>query len=95
MGPSKNKFVNIHIKDIAPDYALPVSLYLFINGKFLEFKKAEDSITPERYNLFIFKKMNTMFIRLEDLEKFEEWVSLVNHREEEYYYLRQENPVMN
>lgn len=85
---SRNKFVNVHIKDITPDYALPVSLYLFINGKFLEFKKAEDTISPDRYNQFIFKKMNTMFVRLEDLVKFDEWVHQVNHREEEYYLLK-------
>ncbi len=66
-------FQSLPIKRVDPNIALPGSIYLFLNGHFVHYKSAGDSIPSEKYNLFIYRKMTHLFIKCEEKDLFDAW----------------------
>lgn len=65
---------SIPLKDIEPDKELPADVYIFINGKFIKFKKKYDTIPIERFDKFIKQKVQYLFINTADQEAFHNWI---------------------
>lgn len=65
---------SIPLKDIEPDTELPADVFIFINGKFIKFKKKSDFIPAERYDKFIKQKVQYLFVRINDQDLFNKWI---------------------
>ncbi|MBF0313191.1 MAG: HD domain-containing protein [Oligoflexia bacterium] len=72
-----NRWASLHIENIEADTELPGTLFLFIGGKFLEFKQKGDFIPSEKHELFILKKLPYFFIKLADINIYNEWIERI------------------
>ena len=70
-----DSYVSFALDKITPDLELPASVFLFINGKFLEYKKKGDVISSIKFNYFILKKINYIFVESSDHNLFMEWIA--------------------
>lgn len=68
---------------------LPGDLFLFVNGKFIKLYNSGDSLTVEKYDLLIIKKINFVFIVSSDLNLFENWS--LESKQEEAHLVADEN----
>ena len=64
----------IAISKIEPNQALPADIYLRIADKFIKYLHIEDSISSEKYDLFISKNLSEIYVLAQDEEIFTEWV---------------------
>ncbi|MBF0360778.1 MAG: HD domain-containing protein [Oligoflexia bacterium] len=71
------RWISIHLSSIEPDVELPAPLFIYINGKFLEFKGKGDVISNEKYEQFILKKLPYLFIMAHNADIFDEWLEKI------------------
>ncbi|CAM9927208.1 unnamed protein product, partial [Chrysoparadoxa australica] len=71
---SGNSFVPIPIAKIEPDVQLLTALYLKIDSKFIRYKNQGDLIEGEKFNYFIQKNLKHVFIEMNELEGFMNWL---------------------
>lgn len=84
MNQDNIQFVSYPLKNIYPEKPLPADLYLFVGGKFLKFKNQEDFISNEKFELFLYKRLQFVFVAEHDLDKFKNWSkSFETHVKEE------------
>lgn len=67
------QFTSFPLSKIIPGVTLPGEIYLFLSGHFIKYKGSDDSISKEKYNEFIFKKFQYIFVLTEDFPKFNQW----------------------
>ncbi|MCK5074181.1 MAG: HD domain-containing protein [Bacteriovoracaceae bacterium] len=67
-------FTSIHLEEIGPDLELPGSLYLFISGKFIEYKMQGDVVPASKYDQFIMRKMKYLFVKEDEVAIFRKWI---------------------
>ena len=64
------RLVDIPISHIFPDRELPGDIYLHIAGKFIKYKNQGDTIPLQKYELFIFKRVKSLYISSDMRESF-------------------------
>jgi putative nucleotidyltransferase with HDIG domain len=72
-----NELINacsVPLKDIEPNQELPADIYIFIGGKFILFRKKNDTISNERYERFIQQKVQYLFIEMKEQANFNQWL---------------------
>lgn len=67
-------YSSIEISKIEPNKALPSDIYLKIAEKFIKYLHIDDSISSEKYDLFISKNLVEIYVLEEDYELFTLWV---------------------
>ncbi|MBI2520768.1 MAG: HD domain-containing protein [Bdellovibrio sp.] len=67
------EYVSFPILKIFPEQALPGELYLFLNGHFVKYKTKEDSISQQKFELFVLQKVQYVFISKEDAPAYKAW----------------------
>jgi len=67
------QFVSFPIEKIFPDRPLPGDLYLFLNGHFIKYKNKEDDISQDKYELFVYQKVQYLFLKAQDLDAYSKW----------------------
>lgn len=68
------EYVPVPLSKIDPERSLSTDIYLLINDKYIKYKNANDSITMEKYNLFISKNVINIYIAFNDIETFMNWL---------------------
>ncbi len=68
------KYAPIPIGKLQPDCPLPANIYLNIAGKYIQFKHAGDALSGDKYNYFLSKNLENIFIKADDLEAFSNWI---------------------
>ncbi len=75
------QYAAIPLINLFPDIPLPGNLYICINDKFIKYKSKDDQITKNRYQEFIYKKVENLFITVEDLTKYKDWIRGLKKKE--------------
>ncbi len=85
MAEAKNgtQLISFEMKRVFPEVPLPGDLYLFINGKFLKLRNAGDPLENKKYELFLYKKIQYVFIESSDQEKFNSWSEKLSEEEKD------------
>ncbi len=68
-----SKFVTLNIQDVTPDKPLPVSIYVYLDFRFITWRPAGDSIDRITYDRLEFKKVSNLFIEVHEVKTFKEW----------------------
>jgi hypothetical protein len=64
------QFISYPLKKIYPDMELPGDIYIFIGGKFIKYKNSGDPLPTEKYEQFLLKRVQFLFINQADLAKY-------------------------
>ena len=75
------QFLSFSLNKIFPEIPLPGDLYLFINGKFLKLKNAGDILDNKKYELFLLKKIQFVFISENDRDNYLKWAEQLSQQE--------------
>ena len=70
MKETEDHFISFPITKLFPDKELPGDLYLYISGHFIKYKTKGDTIPLQKYNLFLMKKIQFLFVSIKDMENF-------------------------
>lgn len=70
----KNAYKSVSLAEINPDRPLHDDIYLFIDDKYIKFKKRGDVISVEKYNFFISKNVKKLFVQKEYYDEFVNWI---------------------
>lgn len=65
-----SSFQTISLFDIAPESSLPFDLYVYFKGTFLPYRTIGQSLSQERFNRFVLKRIGKLFVRGEEYQKF-------------------------
>jgi putative nucleotidyltransferase with HDIG domain len=76
------QFISYPLKKIYPDLELPGDLYIFIGGKFIKYKNSGDPLPAEKYEQFLLKRVQFLFINQADLAKYNSWYSGIFNTEQ-------------
>lgn len=68
-----SSYANITLNQIIVDQTLPVTIYIFLDSRFLAFRGEGDVIDRGAYDKLEFKKIKDLFVAQEDFEKFQLW----------------------
>jgi putative nucleotidyltransferase with HDIG domain len=66
-------YVSFPLSKLYADEPLPADLYLFVSGHFLKYKPAGDVIDKQKYDLFLFKGIQYVFVTNEDHAAYDKW----------------------
>ncbi len=67
------RFTNVPIQSLIIGGTLPVSIYLYIDFRFITFRGAGDKVDRATYDRLEFKRIGSVFIREEDQKNFDRW----------------------
>lgn len=73
-------YVGVPISKIKPNEPLVSDVYLRLNDKFVKYKHQEDDIPGEKYEDLISKHLKQVYINLDQLEVFMNWLSEVKQK---------------
>jgi len=79
--PVDVQFVSIALSKIYPELDLPGDLYLFIGGKFIKFKNKGDKLDKKKFELFLYKKIQYVFVTSDQGADFIEWHTKISTEE--------------
>jgi putative nucleotidyltransferase with HDIG domain len=68
-----DKFVSVDIEELLVGSELPVSVYVYINFRFITFRAAGDEIDRGTYQRLELKKVKNLFVAEKDREAFSRW----------------------
>jgi putative nucleotidyltransferase with HDIG domain len=68
-----DKFSSVDIEELLVGEDLPVSLYVYINFRFITFRAAGDIVDRATYERLELKKVKNLFVQDRDREAFGEW----------------------
>ncbi len=77
------EYVSFPLNKLYPDKNLPAEIFLYIGGKFIKYIHAHDSIPKEKFDYLIKKRFQFLFVKYNDLLKFESWSekAMLRHRD--------------
>lgn len=67
------RFVTCNLEEILVGEPLPISIYIYINFRFITYRLAGDVMDRAAYDRFELKKMKTLFILESEQKIFQEW----------------------
>ncbi len=68
-------YIKYALSDIYPEQELPGDIYLFVNNHYLKYKSKCDSITKIKYEDFLQRQVNHIYILSEEIATFEQWTA--------------------
>lgn len=68
-----NQYVSFPLSALHASCSLPGDLYLFVGGRFVKLYHCGDEITPEKYDSFVMRKVQFLFIDGKQLDQFKNW----------------------
>ncbi len=68
-----SRFTAIPLEQILPDQPLPGDIFLFVSGHFVKYRIEGSSISSEKYNDFVIKRLQFVFSKDYEIERFEKW----------------------
>lgn len=68
------KFVAVNLSKITPDVPLVADLYVKIGEKYIKYKLEGDELDSQKYNLFLSKNVNEIYIDINQLQNFMDWM---------------------
>ena len=71
---SEDLYIPVPLKMIQPDEELISDVYLKINDKYIKYKEAGDEISSEKFDFFIAKDLQEIFVLKENEESVNNWV---------------------
>ena len=71
------RYVSVNLDEILVGEPLPATLYQYIDSRYITFRVADDQVDRDTFLRLEAKKVNYLFIKAEDLKKFENWKSLL------------------
>lgn len=78
-----SKFVSYPLHRIFPNEPLPGDLFIFVNGHFIKYKNATDTIPSEKYDLFAYKRIQYVFINISEQDIYETWSLKFENKEKQ------------
>lgn len=72
--PDNQNFNPVSLFSIPPDEKLPFSVFIYYQGRYVEYRRAGQSLEVARYNRFIYKKISKLYISDADYEAYKEFV---------------------
>lgn len=70
---STSQYISYPISKLHHSIALPGSLYIFVGGRFVKLIHAEDELPAEKFDSFILKNIQFVFILSDELDAFKNW----------------------
>lgn len=70
-----NSYVPVPVGKFEPDVELITDIFLRIDSKFIKFKNKGDMLEGEKLDYFIQKSLKSIFIELDSVEPFMEWLA--------------------
>jgi len=77
---SGNSFIPVPIGKLHGERKLVAPIFLKIDERFIKFKNIDDELESEKLDYFIQNSLRSVFIMLDDLEKFMSWLKGVNEQ---------------
>jgi putative nucleotidyltransferase with HDIG domain len=68
-----DQFISVSIEDIIVGEPLPVTLYIYIDFRFITFRADGDIFDRQTFDRLQFKRVKNLFIQSESKDKFFEW----------------------
>ena len=68
-------YSEVMLAKLNPEAALPADVFIFLNGKHVKFKNKGDTLSKEKYDLFISKNVNSLYVESEHVLEFLEWIT--------------------
>ncbi|MFT6071344.1 MAG: putative nucleotidyltransferase with HDIG domain [Bacteriovoracaceae bacterium] len=81
-------YSKIPIYQINPDAMVPADIYLKLNDKYVKFKNSGENLTVEKYNTFMSKGIQFLYVLEKDYPKFEKWLNDKSAQEIEAFVTR-------
>ena len=72
---NEEDFSLVILSKVHPERELPTDVFLKIDGKMVKFKGKGDSISGEKYDLFVSKGVKNIYIPADDVMLFLEWIN--------------------
>lgn len=67
------EYKEVPLKMVDPENDLPTNLYLLINEKFLHYLNKGDSVTIDKYDLFLNKNVKSVYVEDQDYDLMMDW----------------------
>ncbi|MCP4914685.1 MAG: HD domain-containing protein [Oligoflexia bacterium] len=74
-------FSLIILSKVDPEKPLPAEVFLKVDGKYIKFRNKGDSISSEKFDLFVSKGIKNIYVHNEDIMEFLEWLADSNDEE--------------
>ncbi|MFT6070922.1 MAG: HD-GYP domain-containing protein (c-di-GMP phosphodiesterase class II) [Bacteriovoracaceae bacterium] len=68
-------YSEVMLAKLNPEAKLPADVYIFLNGKHVKFKQKGDTLSQEKYDLFLAKNVKSIYVESEHILEFLEWIS--------------------
>lgn len=68
-------YKSISLFSIVPDEPLPFRVAVHYKGRYVPYRAAGQALEVARYNRFVFKRIGTLFVPVEDFSKYETYVA--------------------
>jgi putative nucleotidyltransferase with HDIG domain len=72
------QFVSVNLDQIMVGEPLPVTIYIYIDFRFITFRAEGDTVDRSAYDRLEFKRVKNLFVLEQDRKKFLEWAAKYN-----------------
>lgn len=79
---NKDYYSEVVLSKVDPEKELPVDIYIYLNDKFIKFRSKGDPIGQDKFELFIAKGVNKIFIQSDEIMNYLDWLNEQNLQEE-------------
>ncbi|MBF0312727.1 MAG: HD domain-containing protein [Oligoflexia bacterium] len=73
-------FTAIPLSKIKPDVPLPTAVFLKINDKHIKFKEKDDCVTFDKFDTFIAKNVQYLYVDQEEAPEFIKWIAKIKKK---------------
>jgi putative nucleotidyltransferase with HDIG domain len=71
---NQNTYLSMSVENITLGEPLPVSIYVFVQGRFILFREEGSTLTPEILGRFQKKKVAFIFVREDEMKDLTQWI---------------------
>ena len=72
--PAPADFVSIRINSLSPLHPLTFSIFVYVNGRFIQYLKPEGFLSGEKIRYFESKSPKSLFVKREDMQLYKDYI---------------------